>query len=84
MLKVEPEDNGVQVFTDYHVAFITEHTLYPPASIKVTFPVSITLPPTGTEVDIRPEGENKDVIIPRVAVIEGGNAVKITNIFDGV
>lgn len=54
VFSARPKDgqDGVQIVTDYIVKFETEHTLYPPATIKIEFPPAIILPPTDTIVPI--------------------------------
>ena len=76
--------DGVQIVTDYNVKFITEHTLYPPATIKIEFPPAIILPPTDTVVVIKPlDPSSKDYIKATTGVVTSGNIIKIENVFGG-
>ena len=81
---VLPDKLDVQLVTPYTVVFTTEHTMYPPAGIKIEFPPSIILPPTGSEVTITPQGATRDIIVPRKGTIESGNIVEVSNVFGGV
>lgn len=51
-ITVAPAEFGVQVVTDYTIIFRTEHDLFIGSSIKIKFPPSIILPPTGSTVTI--------------------------------
>ena len=77
-------EDGVQIVTDYNVHFITEHTLYPPATIKIEFPPAIILPPTDTVVVIKPlHPDSKDYIKATTGVVTSGNIIKIEEVFGG-
>ena len=76
--------DGVQVITDYNIKFVTEHTLYPPASIKIEFPPAIILPPTGSPVKIKAlDPSSKDQIKATTGTVTSGNIIKIDDVFGG-
>ena len=82
-ISVKPKEDGVQIVTDYMIKFETEHTLNPPAGLKIEFPTAIILPPTGTVVKIYPQLPSKDYIVAETGTIVSGNIIKIDNLFGG-
>jgi len=70
--------------TDYTIKFVTEHTLYPPASVKIEFPPALISPPKDTVIIIKAiDPTEKEYFTATNGVVTSGNMIKIEEIFGG-